>query len=69
MIRGVRTFVTIIKWARALAGNLLWPLALLPLWLSLFGSFLAALSHFVYNRAFLRATRCFDPCEDDSQAG
>jgi hypothetical protein len=68
-LQDVRTFVTIIKWARAFAGNLLWPLGLLPLWLSLFGSLIAGISHFVYNRVFLRATRCFDPCEDESQVG
>jgi predicted acylesterase/phospholipase RssA len=56
-LAGVRRLVTAVKWTRALAGNLSWPLGLLPVWLSLLAAAVAALSHWVFNRAFLRVSR------------
>ena len=58
-LRRVRRLVTAVKWARALSGNMLWPFGFLPLWLSLLGSLIAGVSHFVYGRAFLRVTGYF----------
>jgi predicted acylesterase/phospholipase RssA len=56
----VRPFVTFVKWLRAVFGNVLWFFWLLPLWLAIFGWLVAALSHLVYNQAFLRVTGYFD---------
>jgi len=58
----VRPLVTFVKWARAVAGNVLWLFGLSPVWLSLLGALIAATSHFVYNGSFLRVTGYFDRC-------
>ncbi|UCC84279.1 MAG: hypothetical protein JSW46_04945, partial [Gemmatimonadota bacterium] len=60
----VRPFVTLVKWARAIAGNVLWVFGLLPVWLALGGALIAATSHIVYNGAFLRVTGYFNRCLD-----
>ncbi|MGD2216188.1 MAG: patatin-like phospholipase family protein [Gemmatimonadales bacterium] len=58
----VRPFVTFVKWARAIAGNVLWFFGLMPVWLSIASALIAATSHIVYNGAFLRVTGYFDRC-------
>jgi predicted acylesterase/phospholipase RssA len=58
----VRPFVTLVKWVRAIAGNVLWFFGLIPVWLSILGALIAAASHVVYNGAFLRVTGYFDRC-------
>ncbi|UCC71428.1 MAG: patatin-like phospholipase family protein [Gemmatimonadota bacterium] len=58
----VRPFVTLVKWARAVSGNVLWFFGLIPVWLSILGALIAAVSHLVYNGAFLRVTGYFDRC-------
>jgi predicted acylesterase/phospholipase RssA len=58
----VRPFVTFVKWARAIAGNVLWFFGLIPVWLCFGGALIAAASHVVYNGAFLRVTGYFDRC-------
>jgi predicted acylesterase/phospholipase RssA len=58
----VRPFVTLVKWVRAVGGNVLWVFWLIPVWLAVLGALIAAVSHIVYNRAFLRVSGYFDRC-------
>lgn len=58
----VRPFVTFVKWVRAVAGNVLWFFGLIPVWLAIGTGLIAAISHIVYNGAFLRVTGYFDRC-------